>query len=114
MTYRADLLARPDLAEAARQFARVCEASREHSKAAAAALRMYGDHGPLISGCVRDHFPEEVKEHLRWLAKATADYSKLAHAARPPRVRTATMRELARAVATRDGAGYYGPQPARQ
>lgn len=30
-----------------------------------AAYRLYGDHGSLISGCERDHFPTPVKDRLR-------------------------------------------------
>ena len=30
----------------------------------------YGAHGPLISGCHRDHFPEAVRDRLRGLAEA--------------------------------------------
>lgn len=33
------------------------------------ALQQYGDHGPLISGIYRDHFPAEVKDELRTLAR---------------------------------------------
>ena len=32
------------------------------------ALLTYGDYGPLVSGVVRSHFPEEVRDALRWLA----------------------------------------------
>jgi hypothetical protein len=32
------------------------------------ALKTYGDHGPLISGVVREHFPEDVKRDLRQTA----------------------------------------------
>jgi len=31
------------------------------------ALATYGDHGPLISGVIRDHFPVETKSILRTL-----------------------------------------------
>lgn len=30
----------------------------------------YGTHGPLISGIVRSHFPDDVKNRLRFLSRA--------------------------------------------
>jgi len=32
------------------------------------ALAKYGDHGSLISGVIRDHFPDDVKDQLRYFA----------------------------------------------
>lgn len=29
----------------------------------------FGDHGPLISGVVRDHFPDAIKDRLRFYAR---------------------------------------------
>jgi len=55
---------RPDLQTAAYHFERACRASRAHSDLSLHALERYGDHGPLISGCVRDHFPDEIKDKL--------------------------------------------------
>ena len=107
------LLTRPELAPAAEYFAKACAASRDHSALAAKALGEHGDHGPLISGCVRDHFPETVKDELRQLASWNRVLSEMARQSRPKRIAAATMRELAQAVATRDGAGFYGPQPYR-
>jgi hypothetical protein len=43
--------------------------SRAHSKLAVWAERRYGAFGPLISGIVREHFPEPVKGTLRVLAR---------------------------------------------
>jgi hypothetical protein len=106
-----NLLERPDLAPARDAFARQCGASRAHSALAQQALRDYGSHGPDISGCVREHFPEQVKETLRRLAREAS--SREAYELRPPRVRMSTMRKLGQAVATRDGSGFYGPQPVR-
>lgn len=113
MPHPADLLNRADLAPAAELFAMACASSREHSALARRALTEYGDHGPLISGCVRDHFPEWVKDGLRALARDVTRCSGLAHSLRPKRVRTSTMRALGQAVAARDGSGFYGPQPGR-
>lgn len=106
----AKLLARPDLQRAAELFAHACDISRYYVRAAAYALKTYGAHGPDVSGCVRDHFPEGAKNHLRALAGSAIALTGAAYAARPPRVRVSTMRALARAVAARDGAGFYGPQ----
>lgn len=105
-----DILNRPDLAKAERLFSYACLASRMHDTEAKRAFANYGSHGPDISGCVREHFPEGVKNTLRRLARAVTVRSDEAYAARPPRVRLDTMRKLARAVAARDGSGFYGPQ----
>jgi hypothetical protein len=105
------ILDRPDLQTVARHFADACAASRQHSAVAASALEQYGDHGPQISGCVRDHFPEHVKDELRRLAHACAAAGDAAWAARPSRIQWHTMTCLSRAVAQRDGSGFYGPQP---
>lgn len=44
-------------------------ASEAHSQLADAALAEYGDgDGVPISGCYRRHFPEQVKDRLRYLA----------------------------------------------
>lgn len=104
-----NVLDRPDLARAADLFAEACAQSRAHAAAANIALKQYGDHGPLVSGCVRDHFPQCTRDYLRSLARNVGILSAAAYAARPPRVRHATMRNLSRAVARRDGSGFYGP-----
>lgn len=106
-----DIIDRPDLQRAADLFADACRISRQHAEEAAAALRTYGAHGADIAGCVRVHFPVVTKDYLRSLARNVSILTDAAHAARPPRVRLSTMRALARAVAQRDGSGYYGPQP---
>lgn len=100
----------PKLETARRLFADACRTSRLHSAFAEAGFAAHGDHGALISGCVREHFPEELKNTLRQLARATTELSDLAYAARPRYVRFATMRELSRDIATRDGSGFYGPR----
>jgi hypothetical protein len=104
---------REELSTAATHFERACKVSRLHSSQAQRALANYGDHGALISGCVRDHFPETVKNELRTLAQLVTVESDAGYAARPPRIRFTTMRHLARSIATRDGSGFYGPQPYR-
>lgn len=110
----ASILDRADLQPAAAKFASACAYSRQHNEEAAQALQRHGDHGALISGCVRDHFPDDVKNHLRLLAFLVTEMSEAAYSLRPRGVRLATMRKLSRAVATRDGAGFYGPQPERK
>lgn len=91
-------------------FALACAASREHVAVADRALKRYGEHGPMISGCVREHFPGRVKDKLRLLARTVTRYSYMAWAARPSRARAATMRALSSAIARRDGHGFYGPR----
>lgn len=104
------LLNRPDLARAAELFAASCYHSRAWDSEFAVARMIHGAHGPDVSGCGRAHFPDKVKDTLRDLARQVTEFSGLAYAARPARVRVATMRALSRAVATRDGSGFYGPQ----
>lgn len=104
------LLARPALATVALKFRSACSASRLHSEHAAFCLKLYGDHGPLISGCVREHFPEDEKQFLRDLSRLVTTKGDEARAARPKGARMATVNRLARLVATRDGSGFYGPQ----
>ena len=101
----------PKFGAVAYRFELACAASRQHDMLAAAALKKYGEHGPQVSGCVRSHFPDDLKDELRAAAREVSRQSDLAHANRPKRVRTATIRAIGRAVATRDGSGFYGPQP---
>lgn len=91
-------------------FEDACRASRRHSEFAASQLKVFGDHGSPISGCVRDHFPEDRKETLRTLARTVTEASDRAHAARPKGVRKSTINQIGRLVATRDGSGFYGPR----
>ena len=105
------LLTRPDLFRARRWFVSACQASRAHADLASLALAAHGDHGPDVSGCVRQHFPEAVKKTLRDLAQNVTLYSDCARDARPKGVRHATIRALGAAVARRDGTGFYGPCP---
>ena len=106
-----NVLDRKDLAKAAEYFAAACHQSRAWDSEFSVARMKYGAHGLNISGCGRDHFPDHVKRELRELARQVSAFSDLAHAARPPRVRLSTMRALSRAIAARDGSGFYGPQP---
>jgi hypothetical protein len=108
------LLERPDMQRAVALFALATAASRAHDTLARDALKRYGEHGPQISGAVRDHFPADVKDTLRRLAREVTEYSDEARRARPRGVRASTMNQLASAVAARDGAGFYGPQPRRR
>lgn len=61
-------------------------------------LAKYGDHGPLISGVIRDHFPEETKNVLRRVNHDYNEFDDKGFAARPPRVQISTMRQLREAV----------------
>lgn len=108
-----DLLNDESLAAARDAFAAACMYSRDHDVAAAMALRIWGDHGAQISGCVRDHFPTDIKEGLRFKARMVTKHLDRAYALRPKGTRKSTMVKLGRLVATRDGSGFYGPQPIR-
>lgn len=104
------LLTRPELAPARDYFVMACVYSRVHDRMAKIALDQYGDHGSLISGCVRDHFPDPVKDCLRYMAQRVTYYCAEADKARPRGVRHWTIVALGKAVARRDGVGYYGPR----
>lgn len=106
---RPDIIARAPAVAA--QFAMACAASRAHMALATAALETFGRHGPLVSGCVRSHFPEPVKQALRELARECGRRSDMARAARPRGMHASTVNRIACAIATRDGSGHYGPQP---
>jgi hypothetical protein len=107
----ADLESAADpLAPARRLFSTACLLSRAHDSLTREALAEFGDHGPQISGCIRDHFPESVKETLRTLSRQVADASDAAWSLRPPRVHSSTMRKLAQSVARTEGSGFYGPR----
>jgi len=105
---RDDRLTRFD--QAREHFRRACACARQHAILARTAMHLYGDHGPVISGCVRDHFPERVKKRLCDLARSATEHTDAGYAARPPRARRSTMRALASDVARREGGGYYGPR----
>lgn len=66
------------------------------------------------SGAGRDHFPDDVKDHLRRIARAVTYHSDKGYALRPKYARQSAMRRLAQEVANRDGSGFYGPQPAHK
>ena len=105
------LLTRADLAKSAEQFKIACYTSRHYGELCRAYADQFGDgNGRQISGCYRDHFPTEVKDRLRTMAQSIGIYSKLAYNYKPKGVQTATIAKLARAIARRDGCGFYGPQ----
>lgn len=106
-----DITQRADLQRAAGLLADACRVSRQHASASSAALSTYGAHGPDVSGVVRAHFPDATKDRLRSLAREVGALCDAAYNARPPRVHHRTMRDLAQAIAARDGSGFYGPQP---
>ena len=63
-----------DHLDAARYFSILREeVAKEHGTLVRKALERYGDHGPLIAGVVRDHFPKKVKDTLRHLARLASD-----------------------------------------
>lgn len=57
------------------------DTDRMYASAVDRALSAYGDHGSLVSGVVRAHFPDPVKDDLRTLARLATRYrdQSLAH-----------------------------------
>mgnify|MGYP001585749417 CR=1 FL=1 len=51
-----------------------------HGQEMADAYEKYGESGPLISGVGQDHFPEEVKNSLRFLAQRGSAHTSAAYA----------------------------------
>jgi len=83
--------------------------SRAHTKLAAWAATEYGDHGPLISGVVRDHFPLHVKTALRLLARRAGDRLERSRERwRAAGRKRATWFRAKDARIARDGRGFYG------
>ena len=103
-----DITERPALQAAARRFEAAARASREHDELAERCLKRFGDHGVFVSGCVRDHFPEQYKKRLTALARIVAAENEAGRRARPHGVRRTTMDKLARCICRRDDSGYYG------
>ena len=101
----------PKFDAARKHFELACFFSRAHAALAADALRVFGDHGSDVSGVVREHFPSAVKDELRQLVRKVTEHTDAGYACRPRGVRTATIICLARSIATKQGAGFYGPQP---
>lgn len=89
-------------------FANAAFYSRQWDSLVASALAEHGDHGAQISGIGRDHFPEDLKNRLRTLARLVTEENEKGRNARPRRVRSETMHRLARIVCRRDGGGFYG------
>ena len=102
-------LGRAELADAEHYFTVACAASRKHRDVQNAANEKYGTRGPLISAIGQDHFPEEIKDELRSLAREVSDMMEKARNARPKGIRMETINRVGREVAHRDGKGFYGP-----
>jgi hypothetical protein len=83
-------------------------ASKAHAKLTQWAMAQYGDHGPQISGCMRTHFPEQIKDRLRRLARLVAIRNDRAMQAKPKRCHVASVRKRARAMVRELGTGFYG------
>lgn len=95
-------------AAAKEKFSLAAKASREHDQLAEKSFLLYGDHGAHISGIVRDHFPDDVKNRLRMLAHDVSRLNDEGFALRPKYTRFTTMLAIARDVVRLNGGGYYG------
>jgi hypothetical protein len=114
MTIDFSILDNPKFTHVVEHYRKACAASRRHSEVAEIAFSKYGEHGPQISGCVRDHFPSSVKDELRMLARECSESMDAARACRPKYVQTETIAKIGRLVATQDGCGFYGPSKIRE
>ena len=99
----------PKFADSQHYYEVACAASRKHRDVQNAAYAQYGSKGPLISAIGQDHFPEDVKEELRSLAKEVSSMMEKARAARPKGIRFETIYRLGNEVAYKNGKGFYGP-----
>lgn len=101
-------LENPKFADSQHYFEVAAAVSRAHRDKLNAALNEYGNHGPLVSGVGRDHFPEDVKEELRSLAREVHDMNEKGRAAKPRGVHMATIHKLGHEVSHKFGKGFYG------
>ena len=46
------------------------ELGTTHNQLGTLASEIYGDHGPLVSGIIHNHFPPDIKNRLRFLSDA--------------------------------------------
>lgn len=88
----------PRLIEPARLFREYVALDVAYQSAIGEALAKYGRHGPLVSGVIRNHFPEAVKGSLRELNRAKNECLKSGFASKPKHVRMSTMVKLLRAI----------------
>lgn len=105
--YIGELMNRPELAEAREQFELAFRYSREHSKQVDDACKKYGDHGPQISGVIRDHFPDDVKEQLRLLCWLMNTANEGAYKMKPKGMHRTTFYRFRDAIRERVGTGFY-------
>jgi hypothetical protein len=101
------LESRPDLLPAVKHFQECFRLSRAHNSLVRNALECYGDHGPQISGIMRDHFPDWVKRRLRKLCNQMNAAADAGMRARPRGVHRSTMLKLYREVRAQVGSGFY-------
>lgn len=104
-------LNRTDLEIPQSELEAACHCSRAYTAKFREYLAQYGDYGADVSGAGRDHFPSEAKDHLRRIAQAVTYHRQRAYLFRPSRIHNSTIARLGQEVATRDGSGFYGPQP---
>lgn len=97
----------PRFEKAREHFRYAFALSREHQRIFRRALRRYGDHGPQISGIIRDHFPERTKWRLRDLCRRMNEAADLGFKARPRFIQHATMRALYALIREQEGTGFY-------
>lgn len=98
----------PKFADSQHYFEVACAVSRKHRDVQNAAYEKYGKQGPIISVIGQDHFPEDVKEELRSLARETSFMNNKGVEKKPARVRRETIYNLAREVSHKNGIGFYG------
>ncbi len=102
----------PKFADSQHYFEVAAGVSRAHRDKLNTALQEYGNHGPLVSGVGRDHFPEDVKEELRSLAREVSNMNAKGRVAKPKGVHMATIHKLGHEVCHKFGTGFYGFTPA--
>lgn len=104
-------LGRAELADVEHYYTVACAASRKHRDVQCDAYDKYGNKGPTISAVGQEHFPKDIKDELRSLAREVSDMCKKAEESRPKGIRMETVYRVGREIAYRDGIGFYGPFP---
>lgn len=83
--------------------------SRAHTRLADRAMSLYGDHGSLIAGVVRNHFPAPIKAKLRYHARSVTSLLDKSRASwRLSGRRFASWMKAKELVISQDGRGFYG------
>lgn len=87
----AERLKEPQFAEMVECFRASLTLKAVYSRTVKMCLFSYGDHGPDISGIVKEHFPKWAKDLLRGLLRKSYEFQGAGERSRPAGTRSATV-----------------------